>query len=79
MKDTDGNYASDLLFNGVNYTTLDASQISLSAVAASADFGSGAVSGSQLEIAVVPEPQTWVMIFAGLGLLAFSQRIRRLA
>ena len=35
-----------------------------------------AMGDPSVEIMVVPEPSTWGMIFAGLGLLAFFRRLR---
>ena len=44
------------------------------------DYGSGGYSGDQnfnVPVAVVPEPETYAMMLAGLGLLGFTARRRR--
>lgn len=77
--DGDGstNTGGDTLYNGYYYKTLDSALVSLSTIAVSS--ASAPLDGSELQIAVVPEPSTWALIGGGMGILLCFQGYRRKA
>jgi len=75
----DGN-GTDAFLNGFGYYSLadfDPSAIlGVSSVGQSADFGDGTVNGGIMQVAVVPEPQSWALIACGILVLGWTARRR---
>ncbi|XHR31258.1 MAG: beta strand repeat-containing protein [Chthoniobacteraceae bacterium] len=78
-------YFSTIITSGSTYTvtsnsnytfTAGGTEYLLSYNASSAESGS---SFNDVTLTVVPEPGTWAMLVGGIGMLAFSQRLRRRA
>jgi len=65
-------------FDGASYAALDPSLIALSIFSeGSANFASGTLAGTELQLSVVPEPATGAILLSGFGMLVGLQRIRR--
>ncbi|MEZ0257843.1 MAG: beta strand repeat-containing protein, partial [Chthoniobacter sp.] len=67
-----------MTFDGVTYSSIDGSQIALSTVPLTADFGSGAVNGYAMQVQVVPEPGSLVAMLSGVVVLGSFRRRRRI-
>lgn len=77
-----GGYADPLNFTVLNATISEFNQLSTGGTAAyfAADvFGNGATGAIGATVAAVPEPGTYAMMLAGLGLMGFTVRRRRRA
>ncbi|MDD5348691.1 MAG: PEP-CTERM sorting domain-containing protein [Chthoniobacteraceae bacterium] len=62
-------------FNGKKYTPLSKALLSLGATyVTNAAFLNGITEGSELTLAVLPEPGAWALLIAGMGALAFARR-----
>ena len=76
----DGN-GTDATLDGFGYYSLanfDGSlAFTVSTITESADFGSGTINGSVLQLTAVPEPRTWLLIVATLGAFIAMRRSRK--
>lgn len=65
-------------YGGVNYSLYTANEIQASTVAQTANFGQGSINGYVMQLEVVPEPSTWLLVGMGLfSVLIFRRRLAR--
>jgi fibronectin-binding autotransporter adhesin len=65
-------------YGGVNYSLYTANEIQASTVAQTANFGQGDINGYVMQLEVVPEPSTWLLVGMGLfSVLIFRRRLVR--
>ena len=62
-----------ITLNGVKYSSLNGALFSIGAM----NVSTSSFNGSEMQVIVVPEPSTWAMLVAGLGLFTSIQSMRR--